>query len=128
MVAGAGGVIKGTVFERLNEYESTHNFEKIESIFRRAKKLRGDLEMAIGHIKQKDDSIFSEFHARRIVEMATDTIISYLLCIDAIKDERKEKVCTIFVGKAEGRVKQHMDYILSDDLSIVENHTEIIDT
>jgi hypothetical protein len=58
--------------------------------------------------------------------MAIDTILSYLLCIDALKSDRKRKVARIFITRAKHQTKTTMDYILSDDISLLEMHKDII--
>jgi hypothetical protein len=47
--------------------------------------------------------------------MAIDTILSYLLCIDALHSERKKKVANLFIQKASIRIQANMNYIQADD-------------
>jgi len=127
VVAAIGGVVGGVVSERLNTYEEDYDFSAIPELFAMAKKLRTHLEKAVSHVKEQGDSKFQEYHARRLVEMATDAIISYLLCIDALASERKQKVAKIFADRANNRVRSSLDHILSGDRSIIEFQSEIID-
>jgi hypothetical protein len=127
VVAAIGGVLGGVVFERLNEYEKENDFSKINGIFKTAKELRADLESAISYIRQKSDPVYQEYHARRLVEMAADSIIGYLLCIDALKSEKKEKTALLFLSKAKHRVRAALNYISSSDESVVGFQDEIID-
>ncbi|MBN2705069.1 MAG: acyl-CoA dehydrogenase family protein [Deltaproteobacteria bacterium] len=127
VVAAAGGIIAGVVSERLGEYEENEAFEKIGDLFSPVKKMRSHLEMAISCIKEKGDSGFQEFHAGRLVDMATAVINAYLLCRCALVSERKHKVARIFIGKAGIRVRATLDYIMADDRSLMEDHSAILD-
>ncbi len=126
-VAAMGGIIAGTVSEWLDEFENGHPLEKLDRLFAQAKVIRSHLERGISYIKEKGDSEYQEFHSTRLVNMTADVIQSYLLCRDALFSERKRKVAQIFVIKAISRVKANLDYILSDDRSIINLHSEILD-
>ena len=76
--------------------------------------------------QEKEDKPYQEYHERRLVEMGNDTIISFLLCIDALKSDRKKKVAQLFIAKALPRCKATRDYILSGDRSTLEFHEDII--
>ena len=126
VVGAVGGVVGGVVFERLNEYEHEHDFESVKALFTSAQQLRARLEAAVSHIKEVSDSVFQDFHAERLVEMATDTVVAYLLCIDSLHSARKSKLAQLFISAAQRRVKAHLDFILSDDLSMVQCYGDII--
>jgi len=127
VVAAIGGVMGGVVSERLNTYESEHDFSPVSDIFAMAQKLRTHLETAISYVKEQGDATLQEFHARRLIETATDTILSYLLCIDALASERKQKIARIFIGRAKHRVQAALDYMLSGDKSIIAYQKDVID-
>jgi len=126
VVAAIGGVIAGVVSERLNEYESENDFSTVSDLIETARELRTRLESAVSHVKEKKDAAFQEYHARRLVEAATDTITGYLLCRDALISDRKKKVAMAFLSKAKHRVSAKLNYVLSDDCGIMEFHGNII--
>ena len=126
VVGAVGGVVGGVVFERLNEYEHEHDFDGVKALFTSAQQLRTRLEAAVSHIKEVSDSVIQEFHSERLVEMATDTIMAYLLCIDSLHSERKSKLAHVFISAAQRRVKAHLDFILSDDVSLIQCYADII--
>ncbi len=99
-ISAEWGVIGGVVSERLNTYESEHDFTAVSEIFAMAQKLRTCLETAVSHVKTQGDATFHEYHARRLVDISTDAVLSYLLCIDALASERKQKIAQIFIGRA----------------------------
>ena len=89
--------------------------------------MRSNLEMAVSFIKGKSDSTFQEYHATRLVNMTCDTIYAYLLCRDGLQSERKTNIAKIFINKANFRVKSTLDYILANDHSIIDLHSQVID-
>jgi len=126
VLGAVGGVVGGVAFERLNDYESDNDFSEVEELYKSVQKLRTRLEAAVSHIKEKADPDFQEYHSERLVDMATDTILAYLLCIDALKSDRKKKVAQLFISAAQIRVKSRLDFILTDDVSMMEFHADII--
>ena len=126
IVAAIGGFMFGVAFERLDEYEKIHDFSAILDIFKQAQVLRSMLQKVVTFIKEKNDKLYQDYHERRVVELGTDVLLSYLLCLDALKTDRKKMVAHIFIGKALARAHASMEVILSNDRSILEFHTEII--
>jgi len=126
VVAATGAIMKGTVSKRLKDYESNYGLQQVPELFEGAKKLRGMLESAIVHVQEKADSTYIEYHARRLVDMAADTIISYLLCISALASDKKKKIAALFISKTIHKIKSTLDYIRSDDKSLIEFHRDII--
>jgi len=127
IVAAIGGILGGSVSERLNDLENEHDFSKNRAAYNIARKMRTHLEKAVSHIKEKQDGVFQEYHAGRVVQMATDTLIGYLLCIDGLRSERKKKTAMVFLSKAMGRVEMIFNYILSNDTCLMDYHESIID-
>lgn len=126
VVGAVGGVVGGVVFERLNDYEHEFDFTEIGDLIGSAQQLRTRLEAAVSHVKEVSDPDYQEFHAERLVEMATDTVICYLLCIDGLNSERKQKVARLYLAAAQRRVRAHLDFILSDDRTMIEGYGDII--
>jgi len=127
VLAAIGGIVSGVIFDILNEYESDYDFSAIADGFNQAKELRSYLETAIVYIQEKEDKLYQEYHERRLVEMGNDTIISFLLCIDALKSDRKKKVAQLFIAKALPRCMAMRDYILSGDRSMLEFHGDVVE-
>lgn len=126
VVAAIGGVTSGTITSRLSEYENDFDFSGISELFETAKRFRTHLEVVVAHVKEKNDARFSEFHARRLVDIAAYTVISYLLCMDATKSDRKKKVAQAFLVEANHKIQAVFDYVTSDDLSCLDSFDEII--
>jgi len=126
VAAAIGGIITGVVFARLGDYENSYDFSPVAEQFEKAQVLRTHLETAVSHVKERGDKMYQEYHARRLVEMGVDAVLSYLLCVDALYSERKKKVAQFFISQALPRCKAILDCILSDDKSTIQFHREVL--
>jgi hypothetical protein len=61
-----------------------------------------------------------------MVEMAIDLIQSYLLIRDAKHSERKYKIAETFIKKMAPRVEEKMNFIVSEDSTLLKNYKAII--
>lgn len=127
VVAAIGGVMGGVALDWLDLCETENDFSTVADLFKYARECREKLENAVSHVKVKRDKAFQEFHAARLVAMATDTILSYLLCRDAVFAERKRKVAQVFLVEARQRMETNRTYIRSDEDAILVHHHDIID-
>ncbi|MFO8031005.1 MAG: acyl-CoA dehydrogenase family protein [Desulfohalobiaceae bacterium] len=128
VVAAIGGVVTGEIFSRLNDYETENDFAQVQQELEQARQLRSHLESAVAKVKEKKDPAFQEFHAARLVDMALETVLGYLLCIDALHSDRKKSIARIFLSRAKPRVQKSLSYILEDDFQIQINKDLVLDT
>ncbi len=126
VIAAVGGVLTGAVVELLNVYEDSHDFEPVRDLFAEAQTFRAWLEETVAHIKAKNDPAFQEFHARRVVDMAADTIMSYLVCIDGLRSVRKRDVAQTFMSMARPKLRSWHEAVISDDISCMAKHASIL--
>lgn len=126
IIGAIGGIVTGVIFDRIADYEKEHDFTKHPELFASTKTLRSYLETTVTFIKEQTDKTFRKYHERRLVEMGNDVIIAYLLMIDALKSDRKQKVAKIFIAQALHRCQATMNFILSGDQSLITYHAEIL--
>ena len=112
VIGALGGVTGGVIFELLDEYENRHNFAAVEDTFRSVRKLREQLESAVHACRENGTQ---DDHAGRLVDMATDTLVGYLLCMDALRSDRKKKLARLFLSKARLRQESGLGYILAEE-------------
>jgi alkylation response protein AidB-like acyl-CoA dehydrogenase len=121
VVAAIGGIVKGTLMERIHEYEDNFDLSTVPELHKILKEMTLDLEKAITHVKDRDDTQYQEYHARRLVEMANYIVCGYLMTRDATKSERKKAMARYFVDHALPQTKMRSKMILDDTGSILEN-------
>lgn len=114
VVAAIGGVLSGTLTDRLDEYDAADHARTPE-LLARVRHARGRLQAAIDRVRDLDDVRFRDFHARRLVEMAIDVVCAYLLLGQAQDGARKLLVARHFVEAMGGRVEGAAARVLSGD-------------
>ena len=74
----------------------------------------------------KEHPAFLTYHSRRLMEMITDLILSYLLLRDGNHSERKQKMAAIFIIKMLPRIKANRDFIMSENGVLLKNYEAVI--
>jgi alkylation response protein AidB-like acyl-CoA dehydrogenase len=126
IVAAIGPVTSGIAQGILNEYDGagySYAPELLEKI-RAARKL---FDETLEYVKAyKGHEQFLTYHSRRLVEMATDLIISYLLLRDGAHSGRKLKVAAIFIARLPSRIEASRNFIFHEDGVLLKNYPEVI--
>ncbi len=126
VVAAIGAVMSGTATAAMDEYASEDWSALPAGLLKDAQKARMMLEKSILHVKEANSDEVTAFHARRLVEMATDIIISWLLLRDARHSERKLLVAQSFIEKMLARAEAHASYIQSEGAYLMKHYKEIL--
>lgn len=127
VVAAIGGIMKGVFENLIVGYEENNDFNSLEVFHKKAKKMATSVNEAINFIKENNDKDFQSYHARRLVEMSTDTIIAYLFLKDAKYSKRKKEVLKYFLEYALPKVKMKSEIILNKTSSFLENKRTILE-
>ncbi len=114
VVAAIGGVLSGTLADRLDEYETADHGATPE-LFERVRGARARLRAAVERVRELDDVRYRDFHARRLVEMAIDVVCGYLLVRDAQADARRLLAARYFVAGMTARVEGAAAMVLAGD-------------
>ncbi len=128
VVAAIGGVMNGLASECVNTFENDCPLKDTGEIFETAQRMKGLLEGAIAHVKNRQDKNFQEFHSARLVQTATEVVVSYLLLRDALRSDRKKKIAKLYISKAVHRVKAAYDFIISNDTGVIDFHEDVLTT
>ncbi|HID55814.1 TPA: acyl-CoA dehydrogenase [Candidatus Poribacteria bacterium] len=117
-------IIKGDLDERLDEMRSG-NYGKLEELASIVRQGHDALRRAVEHIRASDPD-YRDLVARKVVDIAVDVYISYLLLDQARLWDRKEAVAGKFISDALPRIRMNLDYILSDDRRTMEEFDIIV--
>jgi 3-(methylthio)propanoyl-CoA dehydrogenase len=118
VVAAIGGVLGGSLADRLDEYDAW-DLSATPELLDRLRAARTRLEKAVADVKETGDERFRDYHARRLVEMGTDVICGYLLLRDAQRDAQRLLAARHYIEGACARVAgaaQHIAAGRPDDL------------
>jgi len=108
VVAAIRGVTTGTYLKQIRAYEMTEIMPELHTYRRILIGMTEEYEDAVNKVLQVNDTEYTDFHARRLVEMAGNIIMGYLLVLDADRDHNYWKSLEIFLkhgrayNKAEG--------------------------
>ena len=145
VVAAIGPVTSGVAQSILDEYDRadySHAGALAEQV-RAARKLFDEALECVKTYQGEGRDQFATYHARRLVEMATDLVISYLLLRDACNAakphclaegqspsatsrERKLAVAAIFIARLPSRIGAAHSFITGDNATLLQRYTEVI--
>jgi len=116
VVAAIRGVSTGAYLGRIEEFEAEKVMPELEYL----KKMLQDMTVeykAMGDlVNGKKDVEYLDFHARRLVEMAGNIIIGYLLLQDTARDEEYKVTAELFIRNGRSENKQKADYIINSEV------------
>ncbi|MEZ4908702.1 MAG: Acyl-CoA dehydrogenase C-terminal domain-containing protein [Saprospiraceae bacterium] len=84
----------------------------------------GELESAFSFVDNQKNNELLEFHSRRLVEIAGNIIISYLLLLDSQRDENYLHSAEIFTNLILSENLQKVNYILNFNTELLEVYKE----
>lgn len=116
VVAAIRGVGSGAYLNYIHEYEELTVKPELEFIKRRLVEMTLQFEKAVNIVQLQKDNELLDFHARRLVEMAGNIIMSYLLLFDADRNDEYKKSANLFSQMAVSENQQKYVYIQNFDL------------
>jgi alkylation response protein AidB-like acyl-CoA dehydrogenase len=126
VVAAIGPVTSGVAQAVLDEYDRA-NYNHSPGLLAKVRSARKIFDETLEFAKAYEGhGQFLTYHSRRLVEMATDLVISYLLLRDGNHSERKQKAAAVFIAKMPSRVKASRDFIMEEDGTLLKNYEAVI--
>lgn len=123
VVAAIKGVTANTFLDRIREYEKESLRPELVFLRKTLIKMTAEYEQTAQNVIEMKDDELLDFHARRLVEMAGNIIMGYLLTLDAMRDDEYQNVAEVFIRRAEANNKEKVFYINSTeqrDLGIIK--------
>lgn len=123
VVAAIKGVTTENFFNRIKEYEKESLRPELVFLRKTLIKMTEEYEQTVQNVIEMNDEELLDFHARRLVEMAGNIIMGYLLTLDAMRDDVYQNVAETFIRRAEANNKEKVYYINSTgqrDLGIIK--------
>lgn len=117
VVAAIRGVTTGAFLNQIRAYEAEKVSPELEHLKRTLIILTDEYEQAVNKIIAIDDTEFTDFHARRLVEIAGNIIMSYLLVLDSNRDAMFIKSAKNFIRIAKAQVRAHAEFIRTSEIS-----------
>ncbi|MBQ9076336.1 MAG: acyl-CoA dehydrogenase family protein [Muribaculaceae bacterium] len=111
VVAAIRHVTTGTYLSLMKAYEAETIAPALQSLKDNLLAMVTVYEDAVNHVTSVKDSDYVDFVARRLVEMAGNIIMSYLLVLDASRNESFVRTAEIYNKIAQAEVAKHADFI-----------------
>ncbi len=111
VVAAIRGVTTGGLLKQIREYEQQEIMPELQGYRRTLIGMTEEYEDAVNKVTSVNDNEFTDFHARRMVEMAGNIIMGYLLVLDTNRDHKYWKSAEVFLKVARGENRQSADTI-----------------
>ncbi|HLF33324.1 MAG TPA: acyl-CoA dehydrogenase family protein [Cyclobacteriaceae bacterium] len=116
VVAAIRGVNTGVFLTQIREYENAGLPAELEFMQRKLKNMTDEFEASVNYlVAEKNEELF-EFHSRRLVELAGNIIMGYLLLNDAKRDPEYKVAAEVFIKRSEASNKEKLHYIYSTEL------------
>jgi alkylation response protein AidB-like acyl-CoA dehydrogenase len=115
VVAAIRGVTAGGYLNRIREFELEKVTPELEYLKKYLMEMTAEYEQVTKWVIEQNDNEFVDFHARRMVEMAGNIIMGYLLLHDSVKNDEFEKAAVIFIKQGKSENAQKADYITSSE-------------
>ncbi|MEG1580781.1 MAG: Acyl-CoA dehydrogenase C-terminal domain-containing protein [Bacteroidaceae bacterium] len=117
VVAAIRYVTNGSYIATLRGFEAHPCAPAYDSWMTRIKEMANKFEACTNSIKETANQELLDFVARRLVEMAADTIMCHLLLQDATKrPDLFDKSLTVYVNYAESEIEKHLNFIRKFDV------------
>lgn len=117
VVAAIKGVTTGAFLAQMKEYEQASIKPETESYRRILTDLTFEYEEVEARVTVHNNQDFLDFHARRLVEMAGNIIMSYLLLFDTQRDHDYWKTLEVFLRYARSRNHEIFNFLTHSHLN-----------
>lgn len=100
VVAAIRGVTTNVFLQQIRKYEQQEIDADLEYLRKRLIEMTDDYEKTVKKVVETKDNEFTDFHSRRMVEMAGNIIMGYLLIFDTMRNNEYKKSAQIFIKSA----------------------------
>ncbi|MDE5968667.1 MAG: acyl-CoA dehydrogenase family protein [Muribaculaceae bacterium] len=113
VVAAIRHVTTGTYRALMDLYAQMEVSAELAPIAAELKAMVEVYQKAVDHVLEVNDPAYTDFMARRLVEMAGNIVMSYLLITDASRynSESMAKSAKVYFNMAQAEVTKHADFI-----------------
>ena len=122
VVAAIRHVTTGTYLNQINAYAAEEYAPETSELKERLVKMTALYEEALKTVVDNKNTEYTDFHARRLVEVAGHIIMGYLLLGDTTRNEKFLKSANVYVNFGEAEVEKHHKFIMSFKPDGLENY------
>ncbi len=122
VVAAIRHVTTGTYLNLMRSYEAAEIKDEFKPMREVLIDLTSKYEAAVAKVTSTKDQEYGDFMARRLVEMAGNIIMAYLLMLDANRNDSFKRSAEVYLNIARAEVNKHASFIASFEPSEVAEY------
>jgi len=123
-VAAIKGVTTGVFLDQIKVYDSEVSDKNCE-IRTKLHKMTEEYESIKNKVVEFDSNELLDFHSRRLVEMAGNIIMGYLLVLNSQKEDKFVKTARLFVNLVRSENKEKFNYMYNFSIDNLEMYKDI---
>jgi len=122
VVAAVGGVLAGNLRPQFDAWKAKSYPGHLKPLAANLADAQQTLQKCVDYLKAKNDKEYTDFNARRLVDVAMETFIGYLLLDEAEMTEQKTTTAKMFITDLMPRLAMNAAYITGGDTSMIDAH------
>ncbi|MDE6042494.1 MAG: acyl-CoA dehydrogenase family protein [Muribaculaceae bacterium] len=111
VVAAIRHVTTGTYLDLINSYAAQPVAEGMEDVKAMLEAMTAQYTEAVEKVAAVGDTRYTDFMARRLVEMAGGIVMSYLLLLDTARNESFARTTRVYAKLAQAEVAKHSEFV-----------------
>ena len=115
VVAAIRHVTTGTYMTLINGYDAQDVRAELQPLKDKLRAMTEKYQAAVARVAEVNDQKLTDFMARRLVEMAANVVMGYLLLLDAQRNESFTTTAGVYNKMADAEVAKHADFISNFD-------------
>ena len=126
VVAAIGCVLAGDLDEQFARFKAETYEKPLGTLAKKLERMLAQLGKCTAYVKKKNSKDYTDLHARRIVEIATDAYIGYLLLSQAKLKAKKQFTAKNFILRAAARAESNVRLVTSGDQTLIRKHRAML--
>jgi len=122
VVAAIRHVTTGTYAEQIKVYEAMDYCPELSHLKTTLIRMREEYEKAVAAVEAVSDQAWLDFHARRLVEMATHIVAVYLLMTQGAEDDDYRRSALVHIKVVEAANRERAEYIAATTPADLDNY------
>ena len=128
VVAAIRGITTGAYLQKIREYETMPIKAEHEHLRKILITMTEQYDKAVQNVQAKADNEYTDFHARRLVEMAGHIIMGYLLLLDSQRCDEFAQSTAIFITRGQAWNTERHSFIENFEPDHISAYSVMKDT
>lgn len=123
-VAAIKGVTTGVFLDQIKSYDNEVSDKNCE-IRTKLHKMTEEYKTIVQRVVGQESNELIDFHSTRLVEMAGNIIMGYLLVLNSQKEEKFIKIAKLYVNLVKSENKERFDYMADFEIENLELYKNV---